>query len=164
MHKGEALFPRIDVKKKIEYLEAEDAKQKAAAEAAAAPKAEEKKEEAVAEITDHEPEISFDDFCKVELRVAEVRACENLKESKKLLHLTVFDGERERCILSGIAKWFKPEDLIGKKIGIVCNLAPRPMLKGKYVSEGMIFAADTADGGCSIAFYGDNTPVGSRIH
>ena len=93
-----------------------------------------------------------------------VRACERMKESKKLLHLTVFDGERERCILSGIAKWFKPEDLIGKKIGIVCNLAPRPMMKGKYVSEGMIFAADTADGGCSIAFYGDNTPVGSRIH
>ena len=58
----------------------------------------------------------------------------------------------------------KPEDLIGKKIGIVCNLAPRPMMKGKYVSEGMIFAADTADGGCSIAFYGDDTPVGSRIH
>ena len=112
----------------------------------------------------HEAEISYDDFCKVELRVAEVRACENLKESKKLLHLTVFDGERERCILSGIAKWFKPEDLIGKKLGIVCNLAPRPMLKGKYVSEGMIFAADTADGGCSIAFYGDDTPVGSRIH
>ena len=56
------------------------------------------------------------------------------------------------------------EDLIGKKIGIVCNLAPRPMMKGKYVSEGMIFAADTADGGCSIAFYGDDTPVGSRIH
>jgi methionyl-tRNA synthetase len=112
----------------------------------------------------HEEEIDFDTFCKVELRVAEVRACENLKESKKLLHLTVFDGERERCILSGIAKWFKPEDLIGKKIGIVCNLAPRPMMKGKYVSEGMIFAADTADGGCSIAFYGDDVPVGSRIH
>ena len=89
---------------------------------------------------------------------------ENLKESKKLLHLTVFDGERERCILSGIAKWFKPEDLIGKKLGIVCNLAPRPMMKGKYVSEGMIFAADTADGGCSIPFYSDDTPVGARIH
>ena len=107
---------------------------------------------------------SYDDFCKVELRVAGVRACENLKESKKLLHLTVFDGERERCILSGIAKWFKPEDLIGKKLGIVCNLAPRPMMKGKYVSEGMIFAADTADGGCSIPFYSDDTPVGARIH
>ena len=164
VHKGEALFPRIDVKKEIEYLEAEDAKQKAAAEAAAAPKAEEKKEEAVAEITDHEPEISFDDFCKVELRVAEVRACENMKESKKLLHLTVFDGERERCILSGIAKWFAPEDLIGKKIGIVANLAPRPMMKGKYTSEGMIVAADTADGGCEIAFYSDNVPTGTRVH
>ena len=164
VHKGEALFPRIDVKKEIEYLEAEDAKQKAAAEAAAAPKVEEKKEEAVAEITDHEPEISFDDFCKVELRVAEVRACENMKESKKLLHLTVFDGERERCILSGIAKWYKPEDLIGKKIAIVANLAPRPMMKGKYTSEGMIVAADTADGGCEIAFYSDNVPTGTRVH
>ena len=148
VHKGDALFPRIDVAKEIAYLKEQDEKRKAAAAAA----------------NKHEEEIDFDTFCKVELRVAEVRACENLKESKKLLHLTVFDGERERCILSGIAKWFKPEDLIGKKIGIVCNLAPRPMMKGKYVSEGMIFAADTADGGCSIAFYGDDTPVGSRIH
>ena len=135
------------------------AERKAAAEKKAAAPAEENGVDFT-----HEEEIDFDTFCKVELRVAEVRACENLKESKKLLHLTVFDGERERCILSGIAKWFKPEDLIGKKIGIVCNLAPRPMMKGKYVSEGMIFAADTADGGCSIAFYGDDTPVGSRIH
>ena len=170
LHKGENIFPRIDAAKELAELEALEAAQKAAAQAANAP-AEEKKEKpaesgaASAElIGEHEEEITFDDFCKVELRVAEVRACERMKESKKLLHLTVFDGERERCILSGIAKWFKPEDLIGKKIGIVCNLAPRPMLKGKYVSEGMIFAADTADGGCSIAFYGDDTPVGSRIH
>ena len=90
-----------------------------------------------------------------------VRACETIKESKKLLHLTVFDGERERCILSGIAKWYKPEDLVGKKVGIVANLAPRPMLKGKYTSEGMIVAADTADGGCAIAFYPDSTAPGS---
>ena len=171
VHKGDALFPRIDVAKEIAYLKEQDEKRKAAA--AAANKAKEEaakpaapKEDAAESSVDftHEEEIDFDTFCKVELRVAEVRACENLKESKKLLHLTVFDGERERCILSGIAKWFKPEDLIGKKLGIVCNLAPRPMLKGKYVSEGMIFAADTADGGCSIAFYGDDTPVGSRIH
>ena len=161
VHKGEAIFPRIDVKKELEYLEAEDAKQKAAAQAAAAPAAPAAEPAA---ITDHEPEISFDDFCKVEMRVAEVRACENLKESKKLLHLTVFDGERERCILSGIAKWYKPEDLIGKRLAIVANLAPRPMMKGKYVSEGMIVAADTADGGCEIAFYGDNVPVGTRVH
>ena len=148
--RSERKAAREEIKRKREREEAE---KKAAAPA----------DESNVDFT-HEAEISYDDFCKVELRVAEVRACENLKESKKLLHLTVFDGERERCILSGIAKWFKPEDLIGKKIGIVCNLAPRPMMKGKYVSEGMIFAADTADGGCSIAFYGDDTPVGSRIH
>ncbi|MCI7325666.1 methionine--tRNA ligase, partial [bacterium] len=166
VHKGEALFPRIDVKKELEYLEAEDARQKAAAEAANAAKAAagQKKEEPAAEITDHEAEISYDDFCKVELRVAEVRACETLKESKKLLHLTVFDGERERCILSGIAKWYKPEDLVGKRIAIVANLAPRPMMKGKYLSEGMIVAPDTADGGCEVVFYSDNVPVGTRIH
>ncbi|MFR3791115.1 MAG: methionine--tRNA ligase [Blautia massiliensis (ex Durand et al. 2017)] len=170
VHKGEALFPRIDVKAEIAYLEAEDAKRKAAAKAAAAQNApaEEKPAAPAADaelIGEHEAEISFDDFCKVELRVAEIRACERMKESKKLLHLTVFDGERERCILSGIAKWFAPEDLIGKKVGIVANLAPRPMMKGKYVSEGMIVAADTdTEGGCAIAFYPDNVPAGARIH
>ena len=169
LHKGENIFPRIDAAKELAELEALEAAQKAAAQAANAPAEEEKPAESAAAsaelIGEHEEEISFDDFCKVELRVAEVRACENMKESKKLLHLTVFDGERERCILSGIAKWFAPEDLIGKKIGIVANLAPRPMMKGKYVSEGMIFAADTdVDGGCSIAFFPDNTPAGARIH
>ena len=168
LHKGENIFPRIDAAKELAELEALEAAQKAAAQAANAPAEEPKAEVAAASaelIGDHEAEISFDDFCKVELRVAEVRACERMKESKKLLHLTVFDGERERCILSGIAKWFAPEDLIGKKIGIVANLAPRPMMKGKYVSEGMIFAADTdVDGGCSIAFFPDNTPAGARIH
>ena len=168
LHKGENIFPRIDAAKELAELEALEAAQKAAAQAANAPAEEPKKEEAAASaelIGEHEEEISFDDFCKVELRVAEVRACERMKESKKLLHLTVFDGERERCILSGIAKWFAPEDLLGKKIGIVANLAPRPMMKGKYVSEGMIFAADTdVDGGCAIAFFPDNTPAGARIH
>ena len=166
VHKGDALFPRIDVAKEIAYLEEEDAKRKAVAEAANAPAPAPAAEAAApVEITDHEPEITFDDFCKVELRVAEIRACERMKESKKLLHLTVFDGERERCILSGIAKWFAPEDLIGKKVGIVANLAPRPMMKGKYVSEGMIVAADTdAEGGCAIAFYPDTVPAGMRIH
>ena len=139
-------------------------KAEAEAKAAAAAKAETAQSEPAAEITDHEAEIDFDTFCKVEMRVGEVRACEAMKESKKLLHLTVFDGERERCILSGIAKWFKPEDLIGKKVGIVANLAPRPMMKGKYVSEGMIVAADTEDGGCAIAFYPDTVKAGSRIH
>ena len=91
VHKGEALFPRIDVAKEIAHLKEEDEKRKAAAEAAKKAKEEaEKKAAAPAEESNvdftHEAEISYDDFCKVELRVAEVRACENLKESKKLLH------------------------------------------------------------------------------
>lgn len=168
LHKGQNIFPRIDTAKELAELEALEAAQKAAAQAAQAPAEPEKTETPAASaelIGDHEAEITFDDFCKVELRVAEIHACERMKESKKLLHLTVFDGERERCILSGIAKWFAPEDLIGKKVGIVANLAPRPMMKGKYVSEGMIVAADTdTEGGCAIAFYPDNVPAGARIH
>ena len=167
LHKGENIFPRIDAKKELAELEAMEAAQKAAAQAALsdAEKAGQPKTEAApVEIADHEPEITFDDFMKSELRVGEIRACEAMKESKKLLHLTVFDGERERCILSGIAKWYKPEDLIGKKVAIVANLAPRPMMKGKYVSEGMIVAADTPDGGCIIPFFPDEATTGSRIH
>ena len=130
VHKGEPLFPRIDVAKEIAPPEGggreaprrgpgrPEAKEEAEAKAAAPA--------APAEPIEHEAEISFDDFCKVEMRVAEVRACETVKESKKLLHLTVFDGERERCILSGIAKWYKPEDLVGKKVGIVPTSPPVP--------------------------------------
>ena len=166
LHKGENIFPRIDAKKELAELEAMEAAQKAAAQAALsdAEKAAAQPKEEPVEITDHEAEITFDDFMKTELRVGEIRACEAMKESKKLLHLTVFDGERERCILSGIAKWYKPEDLVGKKVAIVANLAPRPMMKGKYVSEGMIVAADTADGGCIIPFFPDAAQAGSRIH
>jgi methionyl-tRNA synthetase len=65
--------------------------------------------------------------------------------------------------MSGIAKWYKPEDLIGKNVGVVMNLAPRAMMGGKYTSEGMIFAADTEDGAAAIAFYPDST-LGKRIH
>ena len=95
VHKGDALFPRIDVAKEIAHLKEEDEKRKAAAAAANKAKEEAEKkaaapaEESTVDFT-HEEEIDFDTFCKVELRVAEVRACENLKESKKLLHLTVF--------------------------------------------------------------------------
>ncbi|MGN1096036.1 MAG: methionine--tRNA ligase [Eubacteriales bacterium] len=163
LHKGENLFPRIDAAKELSELSALEETQKKAAEPSAEEKHEEKAEEKAVTITDHEEEISFDDFCRVELRVAKVLSCENIKESKKLLRLTVFDGERERTIMSGIAKWYKPEDLIGKNVGVVVNLAPRPMMNGKYVSEGMIFAADTADGGCEVSFF-PGSSAGCRIH
>ena len=135
-----------------------------AAKAAAAPAPAPAKPEPAAEPIRHEPEVDFETFCRVEMLVGQVTACENMKESKKLLKLTVFDGERERTILSGIAKWYKPEDLAGKKVGIVANLAPRPMMGGKYVSEGMVMAADTADGGASVVFFPDDVPTGMRIH
>ena len=155
--KGEALFPRIDVQKELEEL--------AKAQAAAQPKAEPKAEAAPeGEPLEHLPEITIDDFAKCELRVAKVLSCEAIAESKKLLKLTLFDGERERTILSGIAKWYSPEDLTGKTVAIVANLAPRPMMKGKYVSEGMVMAADMPDGGASVIFFPDSVKPGSLIH
>ena len=162
VHKGDALFPRIDMAKELAELEARQAAAQAAAKAAEPAPA--PQPAAPAEPIEHQPEIAFDDFCKVEMRVAQVLTCETLPESKKLLKMTLFDGERERAILSGIAKWYKPEDLIGRKVGIVANLAPRPMMKGKYVSEGMVMAADTADGGASVVFFPDDVPAGSGIH
>ena len=155
--KGEALFPRIDVQKELEEL--------AKAQAAAQPKAEPKAEAAPeGEPLEHLPEITIDDFAKCELRAAKVLSCEAIAESKKLLKLALFDGERERTILSGIAKWYSPEDLIGKTVAIVANLAPRPMMKGKYVSEGMVMAADMPDGGASVIFFPDSVKPGSLIH
>ena len=157
---GDPLFPRIDAAKELAELEAQKKAQEEAAKAAApAPTA-----PVSAEPIEHLPEITIDDFCKCELRVAKVLTCEQMKESKKLLKFTLFDGERERMILSGIAKWYKPEDLIGKHVGIVANLAPRPMMKGQYVSEGMIMAADTADGGASVVFFPESVAPGSEIH
>ena len=157
VRKGEALFPRIDVQKELEEL--------AKAQAAAQPKAEPKAEAAPeGEPLEHLPEITIDDFAKCELRAAKVLSCEAIAESKKLLKLTLFDGERERTILSGIAKWYSPEDLIGKTVAIVANLAPRPMMKRKYVSEGMVMAADMPDGGASVIFFPDSVKPGSLIH
>lgn len=154
--KGEVLFPRIDAEKELAELEAmHQAAQPAAPAEPVAP---------AGERIEHLPEISFDDFCKVELRVAKIMHCEPVKESKKLLLLKLFDGERERTILSGIAKWYTPADLIGKNVGVVINLAPRPMLKGKYVSEGMVMAADMPDGGASVVFFPDDVLPGSAIH
>ena len=154
--KGEALFPRIDVQKELEEL--------AKAQAAAQPKAEPKAEAAPeGKPLEHLPEITIDDFAKCELRAAKVLSCEAIAESKKLLKLTLFDGERERTILSGIAKWYSPEDLTGKTVAIVANLAPRPMMNRKYVSEGMVMAADMPDGGASVIFFPDSVKPGSLI-
>lgn len=153
VHKGDIIFPRIDAKKELEELEALQKKQ--VEEAKAKLQAEEKKIEGVAH-------ISIDDFSKVELRVAEIRDCVPVKKAKKLLKLTLNDGtDKPRTVASGIAPWYKPEDLIGRKIILVANLKPATLCGVE--SQGMILAADCADNDVKVIFV-DDLPAGASIH
>ncbi len=147
--KGAALFPRIDVEKEIEELNTLIQKQM---------------DEAAADSIDEPqqlPEIQFDDFTKVELRVARIIECESVKKAKKLLKLQVNDGTAEpRQIVSGISQWYKPEDLIGKSVIIVANLKPAKLCG--EMSYGMLLAGDTEDGGVQVAFI-DGIEPGTKL-
>lgn len=151
--KGAPLFPRIDVDKEIDELNALIEKQMKEAEKEAKGKEE--------KASDKLPEITFDDFSKVELRAAKVLACEPVKRAKKLLKLIVDDGTAEkRQIVSGISQWYKPEDLIGKTVIIVANLKPAKLCG--EMSCGMLLAADTDDGGVQVLFANELKP-GMRL-
>ncbi len=158
VHKGAALFPRIDMKKEIEFLEDHSAKQKKEAEKAAkkAAKAEEKKakDEALANVV-----IGIDDFAKVALKTAKIVACEPVKKSDKLLCLQVELGEEKRQVVSGIAEYYKPDELVGKTVILVSNLKPAK-LRG-VESQGMILAADAPEG-VKVIFV-DGVPSGCTI-
>ncbi|MCD7811505.1 MAG: methionine--tRNA ligase [Ruminococcus sp.] len=154
VHKGDIIFPRIDAEKEIEELNA--IIQKQADEAQAKLAAAEKKHEKI----ELAPEITIDDFAKVEIRVAKVTACEKVKKSDKLLCLQLDDGMGGRQVVSGIAGYYKPDDLVGRKIQIIANLKP-VKLRG-VESNGMICAADTPDG-VRVLFVDDSIPVGSKI-
>jgi len=91
--------------------------------------------------------IEFDDFAKMDIRIGEIVAAEKMEKSKKLLKLTVKDGIKERTILSGIAEHFNPEEVVGKQVSFLANLAPRKMMG--IESEGMILMAEDADGSLS---------------
>ena len=149
--RGEVLFPRIDVDKEIEELNA--IIQKNVEKAQAAENKEDKKIEGLAQ-------IGIDDFCKVELRVAQVKECEKVKKSKKLLKLTLLDGEGERTVASGIAQYYTPEEMVGKKVILVANL--KPVTLCKVESHGMILAASSGDD-VKVVFVDDSVEVGSRI-
>ena len=150
VHKGPALFPRIDADKEIEELNELIKKQ-----AEEAQKALQKPEiEGLAE-------IQFDDFAKVELRVAKIEQCEPIKKAKKLLKLQVNDGSSElRQIVSGIAPWYKPEDLIGKSVIIVANLKPAKLCG--EMSNGMLLAGDVNEDDVKVLFV-DGMPAGTKI-
>lgn len=151
VHRGEIIFPRIDVDKEIEELNKIIGSN-------AEP--EEKVDDGFepAPIAD---EITIDDFAKVDLRVALVKDCEKVKKSKKLLCLQLDDGFGGRQVVSGIAAWYKPEDLIGKKVVIVANLKPVKLCGVE--SNGMICAADTPDGAASVIFPDQDLPCGAKL-
>ena len=135
--KAPALFPRLDIEAELEVL----APQKKARPA--------------------KPEITFDDFMKLDLRTAEVIACEKVKKSDKLLKLTLEVGGEERTVVSGIADHYKAEEMVGKKVIMVYNLKPAK-LRG-VMSEGMILCGEDEDGKLSLATLSDDMPAGCEV-
>ncbi len=148
--KAEPLFARIDAKEMFEKIEARaEASQEAA-----------KEENAEVEEAEGLAKIGIDDFARVELKVAEIKDCEPVKKAKKLLKLTLDDGSKTpRIVASGIAKWYKPEDLIGHKVIVVSNLKPAVLCGVE--SNGMILAADAGDE-AKVVFV-DGMPNGAKI-
>lgn len=107
------------------------------------------------------PEIAIDDFAKVELRVGEVIACEKVKKSEKLLHETVKVGDEVRSVVSGIAKYYTPEEMVGKKVVLVTNLKPVKLCGVK--SEGMILCAEDSEGNLSLLSPEKSMESGAKI-
>ena len=149
VHRGDAIFPRIDVDKEIEELNAL-IRQNAPA-----------SEEPEIEAEPLAPQIAIDDFFKSDLRVAKIVKCEKVKKSKKLLCSQLDDGMGGRQVVSGIAQWYSPEDLIGKKVILVANLKPAVLCGVE--SNGMICCSDMPDGGAKVIFVDDSVPCGSKI-
>ena len=137
------LFARIDAEKKLAEIAEENAKKN--------PPRPKKPEE---------PVITIDDFAKVSMRAAKVLECEPLKKSDKLLVLKVDNGFEEKQVLSGIAQYYKPQELVGKTVILVDNLQPAK-LRGAE-SQGMLLAADTEDG-AKVVFLDDSIPAGAKI-
>ncbi len=144
--KGEQIFPRIEIEETKEEAASAPAKE--------APAAEVKKEEAEKSL----PQISIDDFFKTDLRVAEILTAENVKKSKKLIKMTVSLGTETRTVVSGIAQYYKPEDLVGKHVIFVANLKPAKLMG--IESQGMVLAA-SKDGELVVPFV--DMPAGSRV-
>ncbi len=151
--RGNPIFPRIDAEKEIEELN------KIICNTEAPTACEKKEEKPKAEIPEGLAEIGIEDFCKVDLRVGEIKACEPVKKAKKLLKLTIFDGIKERTVASGIAKYYTPDELVGKSVILVSNLKPATLCGVE--SAGMILAATSGDE-VKVIFV-DGIPAGSKI-
>jgi len=163
LHKGEPIFPRLDAEQEIAYIsEAMTGGQKAAQSDAS------QAETGAATPASAEPvtapegkeEIGIDDFAKVELRVAQVIACEPVKKADKLLKLQLDLGYEQRQVVSGIAKFYSPEEMVGRKVICVTNLKP-VKLRGE-LSQGMILAASHGDQ-LTLATVPDSMPNGAQV-
>lgn len=152
VHRGEVLFPRIDVDKEISELNALiEAQMK---------KTQAEQDKDGANLEPLSETIKIDDFFKSDLRVAEVKSCEKIPKAKKLLKLMLDDGFGERQVVSGIAKWYAPDDLIGKKVIVVANLAPAKLCGVE--SNGMIVAASVGED-AKVIFVDKDIPNGSKL-
>lgn len=149
--KGNPIFPRLDLEEEVSYIKVKMQ--------GSTPKPEEKKEEKSAPSQDME-EISIDDFMKVDLRVAEVIEAEPVKKADKLLKLQLDLGYEKRQVVSGIAQYYKPEELVGQRVICVTNLKP-VKLRGE-LSQGMILAG-SQDGKLALATVPDSLPLGARV-
>lgn len=147
VNKAVPLFNRLDSEKLLSEIHAKQEEAK-------------KNEKKTAPKIEGLAQIGIDDFAKVELRVGEIKACEPIKKSKKLLKLTVFDGEKDRTVASGISPYYKPDELVGKKIVLVANLKPAKLCGVE--SNGMILAASTGDD-VKVIFLDNEIPAGSKI-
>ena len=177
----EILFARLDKKEVAVKVEAIMAKQRAAAAAeaaadAAAEAAEKAEKEAKKEAKKAEkeakkaepaaekeevPVATYDDFCKLQFRVGEILECRAVEKSKKLLCSQVKIGDEVRQILSGIRKYYSPEEMVGKKVMVITNLAPRKM--AGMLSEGMLLCAEDAEGNLALMTPDKDMPAGSEI-
>ena len=151
--KGENLFPRLDLDKALADLEAAEA---------AAKKAEQPDVEVEPQLTET---VDFDTFCKSDFRVVKVKACEAVKKSDKLLRFTLDDGTgTDRQILSGVHKFYEPEELVGKTLAAIVNLPPRKMMG--LESNGMLLSAVHTEKGeekLNLIMLDDQIPAGSKL-
>ena len=153
--KAEILFARLDIKEVMEKVEAMKKE-----EAEKVGTAEEKKEEPVIEI-EAKPEITFDDFMKMQFQVGEIIACEEVKKSKKLLCSQVKIGNQVKQIVSGIKSNYKPEDMVGKKVMVLVNLKPAKL--AGVLSEGMLLCAEDENGTLALMTPDKEMPAGAEI-
>lgn len=158
--KPEILFARMDIKEVLEKVEAMKSAEKAQKEAEGQGKGE---EAAAAQVIDVEakPEITYDDFAKLQFQVGEIISCEAVPKSKKLLCSQVRIGSQVRQILSGIKAWYTPEEMVGKKVMVVTNLKPAKL--AGMLSEGMILCAEDAEGNVVLMQPEKDVPAGAEI-